>query len=105
MRLFEPGRFDVILMDCRMPVMDGLVATRAVRSAEAGRSRTPIIALTANATDDERKACFDAGMDGYLTKPVSVEALRNTLGAWFQAYSGTPQSACYHEVDEPIGIA
>lgn len=62
--------FDVILMDCQMPVMDGFSATRAIREMDSAASATPIIALTANAFDDDRKACISAGMNDYLSKPV-----------------------------------
>lgn len=104
-RLFQPGRFDAILMDCRMPLMDGLEATRAIRAAEANRVRTPVIALTANAMEEERNACFASGMDDYLTKPVSLEVLRKALGEWFQPPAGNSESACYHSSDEPLRIA
>jgi PAS domain S-box-containing protein len=64
--------FDLILMDVQMPVLDGLAATRAIRAEEAERTtrRVPILALTANAQSEDRQACLDAGMDGYLVKPL-----------------------------------
>ena len=68
--------FDVVLMDVQMPEMDGLDATRAIRQAENGHAaRTPIIAMTANAMTGDRDMCMDAGMDGYVAKPVKKEAL------------------------------
>jgi signal transduction histidine kinase/ActR/RegA family two-component response regulator len=74
----------LILMDCQMPVMDGWEATRAIRAIEdeSGRARTPIVALTANAFESDRKACLDAGMDDFLAKPISISGLRAALGKW-----------------------
>lgn len=66
----------LILMDCRMPVMDGLTATRHIRSQH---DSIPIIALTANDTDDDREACLKAGMDGFLAKPLKKDALETLL--------------------------
>jgi CheY-like chemotaxis protein len=70
--------FDLILMDMQMPEMDGLQATVAIRGLEQG-TRVPIIAMTANAMLEDRKRCFEVGMDGFLTKPIAVETLRKTL--------------------------
>jgi CheY-like chemotaxis protein len=75
----EREQFDLVLMDCEMPVMDGLSAATALRSRG---SRTPIVALTADATDTGRDACLAAGMDDYLTKPFSREVLHATLAKW-----------------------
>jgi PAS domain S-box-containing protein len=72
-------RFDVILMDCRMPHVDGYSATRAIRAAEPPRARTPILAITANALPEDCERCHAAGMDGIVTKPVTIEALRERL--------------------------
>jgi len=73
------ARFDVVLMDCQMPVLDGYEASRQIR--EAGR-RTPIVALTANAMDGDRERCVAAGMDDYLTKPLRPEQLARALARW-----------------------
>ncbi|MCC7680616.1 hybrid sensor histidine kinase/response regulator [Janthinobacterium sp. FW305-128] len=82
--LWERYPFDVILMDCQMPEMDGFEATRRLRRMEAqqGRSRTPIIALTANAILGDRELCLDAGMDDYLAKPYTRAALLAVLARW-----------------------
>tara|TARA_B100001059_G_scaffold229539_1_gene262279 strand:- start:507 stop:1226 length:720 start_codon:yes stop_codon:yes gene_type:complete len=69
--------FDIILMDCMMPVMDGFTATKEIRELEKnlGLRKTPIIALTASVIDDDIQKCFDSGMDGYVAKPVRKEKL------------------------------
>ena len=75
--------YDLMLMDCRMPEMDGFDATRAIRAAEDGtRRHLPIIALTANAMPEDREACLAVGMDDYLTKPLSKQALLKALERW-----------------------
>jgi CheY-like chemotaxis protein len=88
------GRYDIVLMDCQMPVMDGYSATRELRLVEAGRTHTPVIALTADITDAAREACLAAGMDDYVGKPFSRAALHAVLSRWLSARRET---AC--EVD------
>ena len=80
----QEAPIDVILMDCQMPVMDGFETTRRLRAGEAGSdaARLPIIAMTANAMQGDREQCLAAGMDDYLAKPVSREAIVNTLRRW-----------------------
>ncbi len=75
------GPWHAILMDCQLPGLDGLEATRRIREKLAGQS-LPIIALTANASTDDRTACLAAGMDDFLTKPVRRELLASTLERW-----------------------
>lgn len=78
--------FDVILTDCHMPVMDGFQMTAQLRKREAtGGGRIPILAVTANALRDEQERCLDAGMDGYLSKPISMDNLRAALNRMFVA--------------------
>ena len=79
-RAAEPGTYDVILMDIMMPVMDGLEAARAIRSMDREDCHTvPIIAMSANAFDDDLKKSVECGMNGHLSKPVEVEKLYQTL--------------------------
>ncbi|HYM36005.1 MAG TPA: response regulator, partial [Steroidobacteraceae bacterium] len=92
---FEAERFDVIFMDLQMPVMDGMAATQKIREMESidpARTRTPIVALTANAMRGDQERCEAAGMDGYLTKPLEVERLRETLVKVGLASSHAPLS-------------
>jgi len=76
-------RYDLVLMDIEMPVLDGYATTRVLREREAaqGGPRTPVIALSADALPDSRRRAGEAGMDDFLTKPIAMEALRSALGA------------------------
>jgi signal transduction histidine kinase/CheY-like chemotaxis protein len=73
------GRYDAVLMDCHMPVMDGFEATRAIRGNEPAGVRLPIIALTASAFESDQRRSLDAGMDEHLTKPIQTGALAEVL--------------------------
>jgi PAS domain S-box-containing protein len=85
LKAMEQGRFDLVLTDIHMPGMDGIEATQAIRALEAryARTRTPIVALTADALETGRRACQDAGMDGFLTKPVDPTELDDMFASLF----------------------
>jgi CheY-like chemotaxis protein len=89
-RLACNTRFDVILMDCQMPKVDGYESTRRIRFSEknAGVASVPIIALTANALSGDREKCLRSGMDDYLCKPYTANQLHAKLAAWLP----TPKS-------------
>lgn len=88
------GGFDMVFMDVRMPVLDGCAAAREIRRREAGRRRTPIVALTAEEVADERTRCLEAGMDGALVKPVTASDLATALERWTgQAFSASSARA------------
>jgi two-component system, sensor histidine kinase and response regulator len=76
--------FDVVLMDCQMPRLDGYSATQQLRDWERSqqRARTPIIALTANALSGDAEKCLAAGMDAYLSKPFTLQKLQAALAKW-----------------------
>jgi CheY-like chemotaxis protein len=94
--LFGEQAFDVVLMDCEMPVMDGYEAARRIRQMEAAdtaRERTPVIALTAHALSGDREVCLANGMDDYLTKPFDREALALLLSRWLPVSEASPTSS------------
>lgn len=84
LELFAKKRFDLVLMDCQMPVLDGYEATKRIRELEARTStlRTPVIAITAYTLSGDREKCLASGMDDYLAKPYSVQDLRPKLDRW-----------------------
>jgi signal transduction histidine kinase/CheY-like chemotaxis protein/HPt (histidine-containing phosphotransfer) domain-containing protein len=119
LRLCQEDRFDLILMDIQMPVMDGYAAAGAIRRLDSAVAEIPIIAMTANATEEHRKKCLDSGMDDFMSKPVRQDQLRYTVQKWLlrslpqalaaaddsvvaQTPSGTEPSG---EVDVPPGAA
>jgi len=84
------GTYDAVLMDCMMPEMDGYRATAWIRQRETPDHRTPIVAITASTAPGDREKCFAAGMDAYLSKPLSLRALDETLRRWLQGPVPTP---------------
>lgn len=102
---YQEQPFDLILMDCQMPKMDGFEATRQIRLLEAEQEKhTPILALTANAMKGDKEKCLDAGMDDYLTKPVSKEILQNGIAKWLpsKAEYSTVEAKQSYILDEEI---
>jgi signal transduction histidine kinase/CheY-like chemotaxis protein len=91
-RALESGTYDLVLMDCQMPVLDGFEATRRIREAERGGRRTPIIATTAYAGRGDRERCLEAGMDDYLDKPLRREAVVQVVERWL-GRGGEPKRA------------
>ena len=101
--------FDLVLMDCQMPVMDGFEATAKIRQlADRQVARVPVVAITANAMPADRQRCLDAGMDGFLAKPYTMVKLRESLGHWLAAPVGNVEqtgvrSAPVTPPTQPVG--
>ncbi|HEV3416660.1 MAG TPA: response regulator, partial [Pirellulales bacterium] len=106
------GNYDLVLMDCQMPQMDGFEASRAIRERQRrlgdGAARVPIVALTANAIKGDRELCLQAGMDGYVTKPIDPVRLIETIQSLLASADG-PQPTSEREpatsaTDEPASV-
>jgi two-component system sensor histidine kinase/response regulator len=80
--LIRQKHYDLVLMDCQMPIMDGWATAAAIRELEHGAPRVPIIALTANALSGDKERCLQAGMDDYISKPLSLIELHTQLTKW-----------------------
>ncbi len=94
---FERSRYDLVLMDCQMPEMDGFQATERIRELEEregpARDRTPVVALTANAVAGDRERCLASGFDAYLVKPYKLEQLQALLCKWLPLRKGASDGA------------
>jgi CheY-like chemotaxis protein len=90
----EAGRFDLMFTDIHMPGMDGIETARAIRAYEATHTvhRTPIVALTADVLETGRRACQDAGMDDFLTKPIDPSELDHMIQSLFPRKDSRPQT-------------
>jgi two-component system sensor histidine kinase BarA len=108
LQTFKAGRFDIVLMDCSMPEMDGFAATRAIRAWEQEQAapRTPVVALTAHVAGVATDSWREAGMDDYLTKPFTISSLAGCLA---RHLTGQQRASTIHdpatEADEPAGSA
>lgn len=92
LQLWKKGHFDLILMDMQMPIMDGLEATQAIRAVEHNQQHIPILAMTANAMQGDEELCLAAGMDGYISKPVSAKKLLDMVSIYY----------CYQETQKTL---
>jgi two-component system sensor histidine kinase/response regulator len=101
---WSKGSFDMILMDCQMPVMDGFEATRAIRRLEPKGQRVPIVALTANALATDRTACLAAGMDEHLSKPLEFERLKLCLGQYLADRKQRKETALRPAAEAPVDL-
>jgi CheY-like chemotaxis protein/HPt (histidine-containing phosphotransfer) domain-containing protein len=109
-KAWQEGPFDIVLMDLQMPVMDGLTATRKIRELEREKSvrTTPIVALTANAMSGQLERCLEAGMNGFLTKPLEIARLHEALDRF--GLGRVPEAAASDvapliETDVPVQLA
>jgi CheY-like chemotaxis protein len=90
--LVKAKDYDLILMDCQMPGMDGFEATTLIRELEGNSRRTPIVAVTANAFPEDKTRCLAAGMDDYISKPITRQTLAALLEKWFPAHQQSAEA-------------
>ena len=104
LEMLERGRYDVVLMDLQMPVLDGFAATRALRAREerTAARRLPVVAMTAAAVTGERERCLAAGMDDFLTKPVALATLTAVLARWVPALGEVDAASPAPPRDAPV---
>jgi signal transduction histidine kinase/CheY-like chemotaxis protein len=100
-------RYDLVLMDCQMPVMDGYAATRVLRAREkeSGERRLAVVALTANALAGDSEACLAAGMDGYMAKPFTIQKLGDLLSKWLPGEREKEPGGTAEAPEETAGTA
>lgn len=82
LQMMSENQYDLVLMDCHMPVLNGFEATEQYRSTEHPGKHIPIIAVTASTIENDKKKCFTSGMDDYISKPVNLATLHNVLIHW-----------------------
>ncbi|MBM3841352.1 MAG: response regulator [Verrucomicrobia bacterium] len=104
LRALEQTRYDLVLMDCQMPGIDGYEAAREIRRRPDPIGRVPILALTAHALDGDRDKCLAAGMDDYLTKPLNLDDLQAALARWLPNGAAPRPAAASHSVKASEGV-
>jgi CheY-like chemotaxis protein/HPt (histidine-containing phosphotransfer) domain-containing protein len=101
-KALETIPYDIVLMDVQMPELDGLEATRQIRTSKSVRNpNIPIVAMTANAMQGDCKKCLDVGMNDYLSKPVNIKSLAEKLQKWLAA---KPQTVSHHEAEKSCNV-
>ena len=95
--MVQKQNIDLILMDCQMPVMDGFEATRQIRKLSNSVGALPIIAVTANTSDEDRRNCRECGMDDFLEKPISYQVLSASIEKWLAKKTSTTNPPQTHQ--------